>query len=241
MISTKGNYIYYGNEGKRAAMRAAYQHLLTRQMPVTLCVVADETDDWLMEDYDFTASMQSGLLARLRQGLQILHIIPSIYSGDQILESLSRWIPLYMTGQVKAYFYPHIRDRLHRHTCIVAPGQIALTSHSMAGQSSSYATLLTTDTRLIQAIETEFQDYLSMCRPMLNIYSEPRRLLQCFMNFLSPCGFRIQKLLSLSAVTAPLELIVESIERREDPEMKKLGEIYLQEMKNWNRIRTSMT
>ena len=51
------------------------------------------------------------------------------------------------------------------------------------------------------------------------------------MKFLSPQGFRIQKLISLSAVTAPFELVADSIGKREDPEQKRLGELYLQEMK----------
>ena len=66
---------------------------------------------------------------------------------------------------------------------------------------------------------------------MLNTYSEPQKLFQCFMKFLSPQGFRIQKLISLSAVTAPFELVADSIGKREDPEQKRLGELYLQEMK----------
>ena len=56
-----------------------------------------------------------------------------------------------MTGRVSAYFYPHIRDRLYRHSIIMVPDQIALASHSMAGRRSSYATMLTTDSRLVQA------------------------------------------------------------------------------------------
>ena len=51
-FSSKGNFVYYGNEGKRAAVRAAYQHMLSRREPCTICILADETDDWLMEDYD---------------------------------------------------------------------------------------------------------------------------------------------------------------------------------------------
>ncbi len=236
-ISHKGNFVYYGNEGKRAAVRAAHQHLLAQKEPGTIYILADETDDWLMEDYGFTSNMQSELLACLQRGFQICHIIPSIYSSDQMLESLTRWIPLYMTGRVSAYFYPHIRDRLYRHSIIMVPDQIALASHSMAGRRSSYATMLTTDSRLVQATEAEFQDYLSLCLPMLNTYSEPQKLFQCFMRFLSPHGFRIQKLSSLSAVTAPIELILDSIEQRKDPETKRLGRLYLQEMKRLEQDR----
>ncbi len=37
--------------------------------------------------------------------------------------------------------------------------------------------------------------------------------------------------LPLSAVTAPIELILDSIEQRKDSETKRLGRLYLQEMK----------
>lgn len=137
-----------------------------------------------------------------------------------------------MTGKVSAYFYPHIRDRLHRHSIILLPDQIALASHSMASHSTSYASMLTTDSRLLQAIETEFQDYLAMCRPMLHTYSKPQKLLQCFLNFLSPQSFCIQKVLSLSGVTAPLEVIADSIEQRDEEDLRKLGRLYYQELKN---------
>lgn len=125
-----------------------------------------------------------------------------------------------MTGKVKAYYYPHIRDRLYRHTIIIMPGQIAIASHSMAGEPTSYATMLTTDPGVLRATEAEFQAYLALCRPMLNTYSEPQKLFQCFMKFLSPQGFRIQKLISLSAVTAPFELVADSIGKREDRSLK---------------------
>ena len=67
-ISRKGNFIHFGNEGKRAAVRSMYQHLLARQEPGTICILADETDDWLMEDYGFTSQMQAWLLDCIRQG-----------------------------------------------------------------------------------------------------------------------------------------------------------------------------
>ena len=51
------------------------------------------------------------------------------------------------------------------------------------------------------------------------------------MNFLSSHGFCIQKIHGLSSVTAPLELTTESIEHREDDELKRLGEVFYQEQK----------
>lgn len=235
MIGRKGNLVYYGNEGKRAAVRAAFQHMLSQEDRGTVCIVADESDDWLMEDGDFSLSLQQGMLSCLQRGTRICQIVPSVYSGDQLLECLMRWSPLYLTGQVKAYYYPHIRDRLHRHTLAVVPGRIGITSHSLAGQRSSYATMLTTDPGLLRAFEAEFRDYLSLCRPMLNAYVEPDKLLQCFTYFVSSPGLRIQKLPSLSAATAPVELIDDAVARTEDPELKRLGEAYREEVARLER------
>ncbi|MFR6333021.1 MAG: hypothetical protein ACLUOI_32480 [Eisenbergiella sp.] len=58
--------------------------------------------------------------------------------------------------------------------------QIVLVSHCIA--RAGYASMLTTD-QTVSSLK-EFQDYLSLCRPMLNTYFKTAKLLQCYMNFL---------------------------------------------------------
>lgn len=234
----KGTCLYYGNEGKRNAVRAAYRHLLSlHPAPGPIYVFMDETDDWLIEDYDFTSGIYKGIKEILEQGFHIHQITPSIYSGDQILETLSRCIPLYMTGRVTAYFYPHIRDRLYRHSLFMIPGIAAVTSYAMAGQGSSYYTMVTTDPPMLRTLESEFRDYLSLCRPMLTACSEPQKLVSCFIKFLSAGGCGIQQLISLSAETAPRELMEYCIDKSENEDLKNLGRRYLQEMNHLEQDR----
>lgn len=54
-----------------------------------------------MEDGDFLLSLQQGMLSCLQRGARICHIVPSLYSGDQLLECLMRWVPLYLTGGLR--------------------------------------------------------------------------------------------------------------------------------------------
>lgn len=225
-----GNSVYYGNAGKRAAAQAVYQHLLSLKTPYTIFMFADESDDWIVEDYSFSSSLKDWALNLIYCGFKICQIIPPITSSDQALETLIRWIPLYMTGQVTAYFYPRIRDSVHRRSLFVVPGEVGIVSNSMAGRRDSYSIFLTSDNRLTQAYETEFKDYLSMCYPMLNVYRLPDKLIQCFVQFLTTKGTRIQKLMSLSAETTPLELVTYCIEKTSSIDLKKLGNIYLQEI-----------
>lgn len=224
------NSIYYSNEGKRSASRAFYQHLLTLEKPCTIFLFSDETDDWILEDCDFTYSLLDWALNLLHRGFHLCHISPPVNSADQAFESLIRWIPIYMTGQVDAYYYPRIRDNVHRRTLIVAPGEIAMLSNSMAGRSSSYATILTSNPRLTQAYGMEFHDYLSMCRPLLNIYTSSYQFKQCFTQFWATNGTCIQKVTSLSAESAPPELMENCFKRTKNEDLKRLGSLYLDEL-----------
>ena len=226
----EGTSVYYGNEGKRAAARAFYQYLLMLDAPETIFLSNEEADDWMTEDYGFFSTMQEWALHLTQRGFKICQITQPLMSGGQMLESLTRWIPLYMTGQVEAHYYPRLRDNVHRRSIVVVPGKVAVVSNSMAGSRSSYAVVYTDDPKLTHVYETEFRDYLSLCRPMLNIYKSPEDLMQSFIQFLTPRGERIQKLLSLSAETAPAGLLDYCIGKRDSADLKRLGSIYQEEM-----------
>lgn len=223
-----GNIIYYGNEGKRAAARAFYQYLSALQCPATIYVLADEPDEWLFEEPEFSWALPDWGLHLLHEGFKICHIIPPFSSVDQSFESISRWLPLYMHGQLSTYYYPRLRDNVYRRTLLVVPGEIAMVSGSIINQSPGSATLLTTDRRLSQSYWREFQSYLKLCRPMHTTVTAPAKLIQSFRQFLAFNGSRIQKVTSLSAETMPPELIRHFTMLSDDA--GKLGHLYHQEM-----------
>ncbi|MCH1981798.1 hypothetical protein MCG98_04335 [Ruminococcus sp. OA3] len=225
------NALYFGSEGKRAAARTLIRHLLSLDKPCTVFLFADQSDEWISEDPEFLCSLQDWGLKLVQQGFQFCHITPPVSSADHAFDSLLRWIPVYLTGRANAYYYPRIRDQVHRRTLVLVPGEVAMTSNSIAGRQSGYATMLTTDLRLIQTYETEFQDYLSLCRPMMDIYTMPEKLKQCFTKFLTSTGTRIQKLPALSAETAPPELMDYCIEKTKYVDLKRLGRLFIDEMR----------
>lgn len=233
--------VYYGNNGKRAAARAVYQHLLTIEKPCMIYIMADESNNWISEDYEFSHNLQSWALNLINRGVQFNHIAPPGSPDNLAFDSLTRWMPIYMTGQVAAYFYPRLRDNVHRRTLVIIPGEIAMISSSIAGQPVSTATIITTERRLIQAYMTQFQAYLAMCSPMQNTYTEKEDLMQCFIRFLSLKGSRIQKVTSLSAETAPPELLAYCMEKIDNLNMKKLMNYYLQELDSHKDLKEAYT
>ena len=224
------NVVYYGTDGKRAAARAFYQHLLTQEKPCDLYILSEEADNWISEDSDFLQHLQEWGLCLLDRGFKIYQIAPPATPVDLAFDSLARWLPLYMTGRVTSYFYPRMRDNLHRRTLIVVPGHIAMTSNSVARGGSNITTVVTTDQRLTQAYAAQFQDYLDLCRPMHNIYTDTDSLLQCLTQFLSQNGARIQRVNSLSAETSPPELVSYCIDQIHHPGLEQLGYLYLHEL-----------
>lgn len=228
--ASTGNSVYYENEGKRAAARAVYQHLLSLEKPGAFFVFSDESDDWIMEDYTFSRNLQEWGMNLLNRGFKICHITPPATSINEAFDSLTRWIPLYMTGQVAVYVYPKLWNNVHQRTVAVMPGEIAMTSSSVAGQTASHVTLLTADGRLTQAYASEFRDYLALCRPMLEAFTQPENLMKCFTQFLFSDGVRIQQVMSLSAESAPPELLAFCMQKIKEPNLQKLGSLYLREI-----------
>lgn len=228
--ATADNTAYYGNEGKRAAARAIYHHLLSLKKPCTIYIMADEADNWISEDYEFSQELQSWGMNLTSRGFHLCHIAPPAYPVDLAFDSLLRWIPFYMTGHATAYYYPRLRDNVYQRTLLVVPGNIAMFSNSLAHQTTGTAAIVTTDKRLIQACSVQFQDYLSLCRPMLNIYTEPESLRHCFTRFLSTEGARIQKVTTLSAETTPPELMYLCTGKFTRTGLKMLGSPYLHNM-----------
>ena len=112
----------------------------------------------------------------------------------------------------------------------IVPGEIALTSHSICGQRFGHVAFLTADRQLIRAYEAEFKDFLALCRPMLATYNTSEKLMQCFFRFLTDDGMRIQQVHTLSADTAPSEVLEYCVSQTAHPDLKKLGALYLQEV-----------
>lgn len=224
-----GNSVYYGNAGKRCAVQIFYQHLLTLKKPATVFILADESQEWMSEDFDFNRNLSNWGMLLLKRGFRLCQITPPVTAVNQAFEALRRWLPFYITGQTAPYYYPHIRDDVHKRSLFVVPGEIAVSSNSVASKAG-HAAFLTTDKRLIEAYEAEFRDYLSLCRPMLNSYHTPDNLLHCFTKFLAVSGPRYQKLISLSAETSPKELIDYCMRKIKSEHLKKLISMYFQDI-----------
>ncbi len=162
---------YYGNKGKRQAVEKFFNDICEDNKPVTVLLYSDEEMNWFCEDEKFKKSWSKALMKLVSIGCRI-KIIHSLNRGiNDMLEILNNWIPIYLSGVIEPYHYSKLRDGIYHRTLFVAPGHSALISDSVGANTDNTLNILINDEQAVGALENEFNDYLSLCRPLLNIYN----------------------------------------------------------------------
>lgn len=162
---------YYGRQGKRDAVEAFLTEMIMTGEPQTLLLYSDEDFSWLYEELSF-ARLWLGLLLKLIQnGGKIIIIHDVSRNIGEMLEAIQKWMPVYATGAVMPYYYPRIRDGVYHRTLFIAKGMSAISSFSIAGHDEGKLNLLLRDRFAVEALEEEFSDYLSLCKPLMQIYT----------------------------------------------------------------------
>ena len=161
----------YGKEGKRRMHLELMHHVTALKQPVNMYMYSDETLDWFYEDPAFTKEWSEYMMGLLNKGshLKIIHTTKRPY-GDMVTV-INKWLPLYRTGAVEPYYYPNLRDGILKRTLIVVEGISAVMSNSIGGDCSGMPQFLFHSKAIALALQVEFNRYLSLCKPFIEIYS----------------------------------------------------------------------
>ena len=224
-----GFVIYYRNEGKRQAVRQLMDYALSLEKPCTLRVFTDESTDWLLESNAFIREITSGIRKGTQLGCRVQRIQPPVLNTEGAFRAIEYWMPAYMTGLIKTYYYPWTRDELHRRTLIVIPGHLAVYSASLQGQRESQLTFITFESSIVAAADEYFNGILERCRTMMSIYAADNReqLLERLQAVALIKDSGIYKSSRLSSHTLPASAIAH-VRRRATPFTQQLMNTYVQ-------------
>ena len=164
-------WFYYGNEGKRNAVEAFLSRLCKTGKSFSLLLYSDEEMSWLYEDPAFAKRWAALLFHLLNTGsrIRIPHNITR--NSNEMLQAVSKWIPLYMTGAIEPYYYPRLRDGVYHRSLFIADGDSAMISNSVGQQTDSMLNILITDKQAVKALTQEYEEYLGLCQPLMQIYN----------------------------------------------------------------------
>ncbi len=164
-------WFYYGNDGKRSAVEAFLSRLCKTGKSYSLLLCSDEEMSWLYEDPAF-AKRWAGLLFHLLNTGSRIRIPHNITrNSNEMLQAVSKWIPLYMTGAIEPYYYPRLRDGVYHRSLFIAEGDSALISNSVGQRTDSMLNILITDNQAVKALAQEYEEYLGLCQPLMQIYN----------------------------------------------------------------------
>lgn len=164
--------VYYGIEGKRAAVLQFMRDIIESDSLITLHLYSDEDLAWLVDDPVYTQEWARLFTQVLMKGnkVKIIHTISR--SLDEMFTAIREWMPFYLTGNIEPYYYPRSRDRNFRRTMFIAPQLCAVSSSSMSRSTENSINFYLTDRAVLDALYGEFQDFLRLCRPLMKIFNQ---------------------------------------------------------------------
>lgn len=137
--------------------------------PVFMC--NDVPMEKLVQDKEWAKKYMFGIAMILKKGLHINMIHTLNRPFKEILLGLENWIPLYMTGQVSAYYFKNFNDNIYTHTNYVS-GNVALTGQSVRGYQEKGRYYLITNKKDVEFYKEKSKLLLSRASSLFNIYME---------------------------------------------------------------------
>ncbi|NLO39925.1 MAG: hypothetical protein GX115_10720 [Ruminiclostridium sp.] len=164
--------LYRGIQERRLAAVHFLGAILNQNTPRTLLFFSDEDMSWMTGDPIFYQKW-SQLMGQLVAKGNRIKIIHDITRGlDEILASIQLWVPLYLSGAIEPFYYPRKRDGIYKRSLYIAPGLCAVSSTSIGTMTADESTaVFHQDLSMIQELENEFNHYLSLCRPLMSIFT----------------------------------------------------------------------
>ena len=158
--------MYYGMDGLRAAV-LRFLSGAVREKAAHMYLYSDEDQSWLTKDPAFTAKWAALMLSCVRNGTQI-HIIHNVDRDLQEMnDAIKSWLPLYMSGQIEAFFCKKIRNSRFSHTFFLIPERSCIRAFGVSSSPADRVYHYYTEERTLNICKAEYTALLSSSAPLI--------------------------------------------------------------------------
>ena len=166
-IKDTRNY-YFGIEGKQEAVIRFLTEVNNSKTPQTLLLFSDENMSWLYNNPLYSQKWGALLISVLSKGNRI-KVIHNVNQGmDDFFQAVIKWIPVYASGLIEAYYYPKSKDGVFQHTFFIAPEtKSAIVSSSIKQKVDNMVHYYIKDEKAIEALIEEYNNYFELCMPLI--------------------------------------------------------------------------
>lgn len=164
---TPQQQLFFGLAGIGQGVLALFDLSIAAGGARDIYIFSDETFHWLSISEQSLQSFGARLKLLISIGCSIKIIHNTAKPLPELFSAFSNWLPLYVTGAVEPYYYPRVRDCLHRRTLVVADGLAAMHAVSVEGIGDDTMVHFLTEPSGIQSLKNEFFSFMKYCKPML--------------------------------------------------------------------------
>lgn len=165
-------YFWDGNEGRREAVKYFTQYAVSCSPGAEIISYTTESNQWFHENKKFL-ELWMGMVHEFFEKGNIMKIIhPMNRNYYEIAASMSKWLPLHMSCEVKGYYLKKYDETdVMKSTILVLRGKMVLFSISTDKEADSCRTWSLHDAMLVNQFEAVVMRYLKESVPLFKRYT----------------------------------------------------------------------
>ena len=213
---------YYGINGMKKGELDFFKATLLSKSKEPIFMCSDMPMEDMAQDVEFGKKWMFSIAMTLKKGLSlnIIHNLDRPY--NEMMLGLESWIPIYMTGQVKPYYFSNYNDNIYHHLNYVS-GVVSLTGECINNHHKQGKYYLSSNKKEVIYNKEKCSLLLKKAQSLMDIYlihdqKEYTELLQqcCIIN--RP---RYRILSSLPLFTIEEKLLISILKRNNVPISKQ--------------------
>ncbi|WP_422486446.1 helix-turn-helix domain-containing protein [Gudongella sp. DL1XJH-153] len=209
--------VYVGTEGKREAMKRFLHQLSQSEELLDVYFYSDESLEWITDDIDFYFMIMEMLSDALTKGHRLKIIQPYHQDFKSMMGSIERWLPVYLSGQIQTYYYPHEMKSIFGNTINVAGDIAALKSDSIRTNSHNSINFYITDKNVVASIRKNLITFIDKCDSLMHVFGfhDVKQLTSYLLKQGDNPGDLIALHQTLSTMTMPMGFLYDLFDSKE--------------------------
>ena len=160
---------YYGIEEMKKGELDFFKATVLSKSKEDIFMCSDMPMEDMAKDTEFGKKWMFGIALSLKKGLNlnIIHNLDRPF--NEMMLGLESWIPLYMTGQVKPYYFKDIKNNIYHHINYKS-GSVILTGECINNNHDKGKYYISTNNKELEYYKTKCDLLLKKSNSLMDIY-----------------------------------------------------------------------
>ena len=160
--------VYYGTDGLREAV-SRFLGRAAKNGASEMWLYSDQNMDWMTGDRSFFRKWSSLMALCVAKGIKIIIIHNLDRDLGEMMDAVTGWMPLYMSGMIEPYYCVKQRDNRFSHSIFLVPDAECIESSNAIGNEHLWCYRYHTDKRTVSIYRSQFESLLYHSKPLMKI------------------------------------------------------------------------